>query len=99
MDDEVEGEKDKDGGKEREREGEKGGEGEGERGGSDSVPATTAVKLDPQSLDKGDKSTSETGDETEAGREQKRGRKKNRQHKKRDWEAALKNLRLRVMPK
>ena len=46
-----------------------------------------------------DSQTSETGDDAEGGMGQKRGKKKNRQHKKRDWEAALKTLQLRVMPK
>lgn len=46
-----------------------------------------------------DSQTSETGDDTEVVAGQKKVKKKNRQHKKRDWEAALKTLQLRVMTK
>ena len=46
-----------------------------------------------------DSQTSETGDDTEVVAGQKKGKRKNRQHKKRDWEAALKTLQLRVMTK
>lgn len=46
-----------------------------------------------------DSQTSETGDDAEGEMGRKRGKKKNRQHKKRDWEAALKSLQLRVMSK
>ena len=44
---------------------------------------------------------SQTTEDTvgEENAEGKRGRKRNRQHKKWDWEAAIKNLQLRVMPK
>ena len=44
-----------------------------------------------------DSQSTEVGDDDSGG--QKKKRKKNRQHKKWDWEAALKNLQLRVMTK
>ena len=57
---------------------------------SDVGPTSKTCRLDSQSSEL----AGGEGEEGGKGEGQKRGRKKNRQHKKRDWEAALKGLRV-----